>query len=120
MPDAGSPARQAKGKQFANLVMAHIDCNTIPFFWQYANRFTIFDNIFATEDTPSTPNAVAMIAGQSGETQWVKHPSDDQRRRADGFIDLSAARSTARPIPARRRRGPAGRQRPAALVGLGV
>ena len=56
--------------------MAHIDCDTIPFFWQYANRFTIFDNIFATEDTPSTPNAIAMIAGQSGETQWVKHGAD--------------------------------------------
>ena len=56
--------------------MAHIDCNTIPFFWQYANRFTIFDNIFATEDTPSSPNAIAMIAGQSGETQWVKHPGE--------------------------------------------
>jgi len=74
---AGNNASQAKGTQFARLVMSHIDCDTIPFFWQYANRFTIFDNIFATEDTPSTPNAVAMIAGQSGETQWVKHPSTD-------------------------------------------
>ncbi len=66
-------ASDALGRQFANIVMSHIDCNTIPFFWQYANRFVIFDNIFATEDTPSAPNAVAMIAGQSGETQWVKH-----------------------------------------------
>ena len=73
----GNNASQAKGTQFARLVMSHIDCDTIPFFWQYANRFTIFDNIFATEDTPSTPNAVAMIAGQSGETHWVKHPSAD-------------------------------------------
>ena len=71
-----SAANQLKGKQFANLVMSHIDCDTIPFFWRYASRFTIFDNIFATEDTPSTPNAVAMIAGQSGETQWVKHPEE--------------------------------------------
>jgi phospholipase C len=70
---AASPAQQAQGRQFAQLVMSHIDCDTIPFFWRYANRFTIFDNIFATEDTPSTPNAIAMIAGQSGETQWVKH-----------------------------------------------
>jgi phospholipase C len=66
-------AGQAKGRQFANLVMSHIDCETIPFFWYWASRFTIFDNIFATEDTPSTPNAVAMLAGQAGETQWVKH-----------------------------------------------
>ena len=71
----GNNASQAMGTQFARLVMAHIDCDTIPFFWQYASRFAIFDNIFATEDTPSSPNAIAMIAGQSGETQWVKHPA---------------------------------------------
>src|SRR5271165_509483 len=71
---SGSVEGEATGKQFARLVMAHIDCDTIPFFWRYASRFTLFDKIFATEDTPSTPNAVAMIAGQSGETQWVKHP----------------------------------------------
>ena len=70
---SASAAAQAEGTQFARLVMSHVDCDTIPFFWQYANRFTIFDNIFATEDTPSSPNAIAMIAGQSGETQWVKH-----------------------------------------------
>jgi phospholipase C len=74
---AGNPQKQAQGTQFARLVMSHIDCDTIPFFWRYASRFTIFDNIFATEDTPSTPNAIAMLAGQSGETQWVKHPSTD-------------------------------------------
>ena len=75
-PAGATAAQDAKGKQFARLVMSHIDCDTIPFFWRYASRFTVFDNIFATEDTPSTPNAVAMIAGQSGETQWVKHPEE--------------------------------------------
>ena len=70
---AKTPAQVARGRQYANLVMSYIDCDTIPFFWRYANRFTMFDNIFATEDTPSTPNAIAMIAGQAGETQWVKH-----------------------------------------------
>ncbi len=74
----GGAANVAEGTQFARLVMSHIDCDTIPFFWQWASRFTIFDNIFATEDTPSTPNAVAMIAGQSGETQWVKHGPNGQ------------------------------------------
>jgi phospholipase C len=82
---SGSPEGEAMGKQFARLVMAHVDCDTIPFFWRYASRFTIFDNIFATEDTPSTPNAVAMIAGQSGETQWVKHPSTTSKPTQDGF-----------------------------------
>ncbi len=74
----GGIANNAKGTQFARLVMSHIDCDTIPFFWTWASHFTIFDNIFATEDTPSTPNAVAMIAGQAGETQWVKHGPNGQ------------------------------------------
>jgi phospholipase C len=71
-------AVNAKATQYARLVMSHVDCDTIPFFWKWASNFTIFDNIFATEDTPSTPNAVAMIAGQSGETQWVKHGPSGQ------------------------------------------
>jgi phospholipase C len=74
----GGPAAAAMGRQFARLVMSHIDCDTIPFFWRYASRFTLFDNIFATEDTPSTPNAIAMLAGQAGETQWVEHGSRSQ------------------------------------------
>lgn len=74
----GGAVNNAKGTQYARLVMSHIDCDTIPFFWKWAANFTIFDNIFATEDTPSAPNAVAMIAGQSGETQWVKHGPNGQ------------------------------------------
>jgi len=80
----GGCANEIMGTQFARLVMSHIDCDTIPFFWLWASRFTIFDNIFATEDTPSTPNAVAMIAGQSGETQWVKHGPNGQTYTVEG------------------------------------
>ncbi len=80
----GGDANIAEGTQFARLVMSHIDCDTIPFFWQWASRFTMFDNIFATEDTPSTPNAVAMLAGQSGETQWVKHGPDGKTYSVNG------------------------------------
>ena len=72
----GNNMAQAQGMQFARLVMSHVDCDTIPFFWNWANRFAIFDRIFATEDTPSTPNAIAMLAGQAGETQWVEHAGD--------------------------------------------
>ncbi|MGO9114478.1 MAG: phospholipase C [Thermoguttaceae bacterium] len=80
----GGAANEAEGKQFARLVMSHIDCDTIPFFWQWASNFTIFDNIFATEDTPSAPNAVAIIAGQSGETQWVEHGPNGQTYTYEG------------------------------------
>ena len=61
-------------EQFGELVMGHVDCDTVPFLWNYADRFTLFDNFFDTVIGPSTPNAIAMIAGQSGETQWVEHP----------------------------------------------
>lgn len=88
-PAAGSAAYK-KGAQFANLVMSHIDCDTIPFFWKWASNFTIFDNIFATEDTPSTPNAVALLSGQSGATQWVRHPSQTAVATADGFTGATS------------------------------
>ena len=68
-------APSQKSKQYGELAMGYVDCDTIPFMWNWANRFTLFDNIFQTTVGPSTPNAIAMIAGQSGETQWVKHPS---------------------------------------------
>ena len=61
-------------KQFGELVMGHIDCDAAPFLWQYADRFTLFDHFFDTVVGPSGPNAIAMIAGQSGETQWMLHP----------------------------------------------
>ena len=71
-------------KQMGELVMAHVDCNTAPVLWNYADRFTLFDNFHQTVLSASTPNAIAMIAGQSGETQWVKHP--EQSTKAFGSI----------------------------------
>ncbi len=62
-------------KQKGEVVMAHVDCDTIPFLWQYADRFALFDNFHQTATGPSTPNAIAMLAGQVGDTQWVKHPN---------------------------------------------
>ena len=61
-------------KQFGELVMSHVDCDTAPFLWRYADRFTLFDHFMDTIIGPSTPNAIAMISGQGGETQWMLHP----------------------------------------------
>jgi phospholipase C len=63
-------------KQKGEVVMSHLDCDTIPFLWQYADRFVLFDNFHQTATGPSTPNAIAMIAGQTGDTQWATHPGD--------------------------------------------
>ena len=96
-----------RATQFARLVMAHVDCDTIPFLWNFASRFTIFDRIFATEDTPSTPNAIAMIAGQAGETQWVKHGGEPRgaAMTASSTADLHRDRVAAE-RPARQRSQP--------------
>jgi phospholipase C len=73
---AGANHPPLAARQMGELTMAYEDCDTIPFLWDYANRFVLFDNVFQTTIGPSTPNAIAMISGQSGETQWVKHPAE--------------------------------------------
>jgi len=69
-----SNAPTQERKQFGELVMSHVDCDTAPFLWRYADRFILFDHFMDTIIGPSTPNAIAMISGQSGETQWMLHP----------------------------------------------
>jgi phospholipase C len=55
--------------QKAEADIGHIDCDTIPFMWSWAKNFVLFDNFRQTIVGASTPNAIAIIAGQSGETQ---------------------------------------------------
>ena len=62
-------------KQKGEVAISHRDCDTIPFLWHYADIGTLFDNLHQTITGPSTPNAIAMIAAQSGATQWALHPS---------------------------------------------
>lgn len=69
-----SKAPTLERKQFGELVMSHVDCDTAPFLWRYADRFTLFDHFMDTIIGPSAPNAIAMISGQAGETQWMLHP----------------------------------------------
>jgi len=61
-------------KQKAEADLSHIDCDTIPFMWSWAKNFVLFDNFHQTIVGPSTPNAIAIIAGQSGQTQFALHP----------------------------------------------
>jgi phospholipase C len=63
-------------KQKAETDIGHIDCDTIPFMWHWAKNFVLFDNFRQTVVGPSTPNAIAIIAGQSGETQWALHTNE--------------------------------------------
>ena len=70
------------GKQFGELAMAYEDCDTVPFLWQYADRFVLFDHIFQEVTGPSTPGNLDIIAAQTGQTQWALHPG--QAYKGDG------------------------------------
>ena len=73
-PDGSGPtAITLAQQQKAETDIGHIDCDTIPFMWSWAKHFVLFDNFRQTIVGPSTPNAIALIAGQSGETQWALH-----------------------------------------------
>jgi phospholipase C len=82
-------------KQEGELMLAHVDCDTVPFYWQYADRFTLFDNFHQTTIGPSTPNAISMIAGQTGETQWALHP--DAATAANAALAFSIPNATDNP-----------------------
>ena len=64
-----------KSRGYGELAMAYADCNTVPLLWNYANRFVLFDHIFQSMTGPSTPGNLAIVAAQTGLTQWVKHPN---------------------------------------------
>jgi phospholipase C len=76
-------------KQMGQVVMGHVDCDTAPYLWQYADRFAMFDNFHMTVTGPSTPNALAMIAGQSGLTQWALHPGAGSNNTASPTVAKS-------------------------------
>lgn len=71
---SGNPSLEAK--QYAELAMAYEDCDTIPLYWRYADRFTLFDHIFQEMIGPSTLGNISIIAAQTGQTQWVLHPDE--------------------------------------------
>jgi phospholipase C len=62
--------------QAGELAMAHVDCDSIPLLWGYANKFVLFDHIYQLMITPSTPGNLAIIGAQSGMTQWALHPDE--------------------------------------------
>src|SRR5579863_10426736 len=43
----------------------------IPTYWAYARRFGLSDNFFSSDVTSSTPNHIAMFAGQTGGNDQI-------------------------------------------------
>ncbi|MCQ6281261.1 alkaline phosphatase family protein [Bacillus sp. EB600] len=48
------------------LAMSYFDYNDIPAYWQYAQHYALADNYFQPVYGPSTPGALYLVAGQSG------------------------------------------------------
>ena len=56
--------------------MGYYDCDTIPFLWKYAHNFALFDRVFSAIAGPSTPNNIAVIAAQAGQSQAARDPKN--------------------------------------------
>jgi phospholipase C len=69
------------------LAMAYYDCDTLPFLWKYAKTFVLFDHIFQAMTGPSTPNNVAVIAAQAGQTQGARSAAERSDPKDNGTGD---------------------------------
>jgi phospholipase C len=54
------------------LTMAYEDCDVIPYYWEWAHNFALYDHFFQAMYGPSTPGNIEIIAAQTGLTQWAR------------------------------------------------
>lgn len=66
--------------QDAKLTMGYFDDRDIPFYWNLADQYVLFDNYFSSAHTGSIMNRMFSITGQPG--------SDENRIPVDGFGDI--------------------------------
>jgi phospholipase C len=60
----------------AGVVMGYYDGNTVTGLWNYAQFFALDDNMFGTNFGPSTPGAINVTSGMTGNAD-LKHSIDD-------------------------------------------
>ncbi|MBV8116811.1 MAG: phosphoesterase, partial [Candidatus Eremiobacteraeota bacterium] len=76
------------------LTMAFEDCDTIPYYWQYARNFALYDHFFQGMYGPSTPGNIDLIAAQTGQSQWARH-GDEQVAASDVGLGVPVVNDTA-------------------------
>ena len=59
------------------LVMGYYDGNTTTAIWNYAQNFAMSDNSFDTTFGPSTPGALNLVSGQTGNVIATANSPDD-------------------------------------------
>jgi phospholipase C len=60
----------------AGIVMGYYDGNTVTALWNYAQHFAMNDNFFDTNFGPSTPGALNVISGMTGNTDPATEIND--------------------------------------------
>jgi phospholipase C len=76
--DCSTPLPDHRGDQGTNKeVMDYYDGNTVTALWNYAQHGVLFDHSFDPTFGPSTPGAINLISGQTGNVR-VPAGSDDQ------------------------------------------
>lgn len=60
----------------SQVVMGYFDGNTVSALWNYAQNYALDDNSYGTNFGPSTPGAINVISGMTGNAD-LKHSIDD-------------------------------------------
>jgi phospholipase C len=58
------------------MTMAYQDCDTVPFYWKWANAFALYDHMFQGMYGPSTPGNIDIISAQTGQSQAAHDPDE--------------------------------------------
>ncbi|MDQ3899569.1 MAG: phospholipase, partial [Actinomycetota bacterium] len=60
----------------AGQVMGYFDGNTVTALWNYAQRFSLSDNFFASTVGPSTPGVINLVSGQTHGARPGERPDE--------------------------------------------
>jgi len=55
---------------YVKYALSYLDSSVIPNYWEYAAKFTLCDNFFASVSGPSEPNHLYTVAAQSGGLEF--------------------------------------------------
>ena len=66
-----------------SLAMGHYDGSDLPYYWNLADRFTLFDHFFASSQAGSLPNRLVAVAGPDRRCHLQPDPRPGGIRRDD-------------------------------------
>ncbi|MGA2759831.1 MAG: alkaline phosphatase family protein [Candidatus Cybelea sp.] len=63
------------------------DCDAVPYLWDYAQNFALFDHYFQAGTGPSSPSNVQLFAGQIGQTEAAAGEGTLSEYYSGGYTD---------------------------------